>query len=814
MKKQIITVISVALVTLMLFVSYALFFKDNGIDEIGDPFYTLTDDVKNSLSEIDSDVTIVLSDYDENDEYWEMLYRFSNAIVEVNDDFSLETEENSSFSGARIVVGDNKKEIAFDNFFKTLYDGTKYAFDGEALIANTIFSLSGKEEKTIELRALKGYDTDGDTVNETENGKFPYMFPQIADRSEIAYLTIKNQDGEYSVYNDEGDFYFASSRAISYDEEKFALLNSNCRIPLAAGKMELPEGKTFGDYGLSDEGGSTGGYTLMTVNDKDGNYFLHTVYIGNLSASGYYYSRYVGAKFKASIQDGVEDKLVHNLSKDTIYLLPASVVQGSILLPETDIMKTTIVNSITNTEQIFQIDNIRIDDYANDISVTAKNVLDFNAASNLSAIDTSALTKVISDKVWAKEYKSYGDAWYNHIDVFGGFSSSDGKRTYISAALLRQSVKGEYNVKFGLLRDEANGAYLPAKVVLMKSYDGINWHEIEGAEISPSQTDKTVKNYEYSFTDDSVIKYIRIDFDVPLLKNTFVVFDEIRINVDGEDSQPANAVGSQWKLTSPEGLIPEGKNYAYLDMTNFNTFVQNIASLEGERVVGCAFSNNGDATTIKTEVLKEFGLDKPEKHFSFEYASVVTDLYVSKMTEDGKYYAYTTFSGTLNGKQACLTTDVIVEISKENASWLAWDATEYLDHSLISIYLVDIKEMIITDDGVEHKFVLSLNGEGSLSKVTYEDKSLDVQSFKYLYEAMLGVYMQDEYVIPEGQEKEEYFRIKIISDSNSPEYVFYRDSSKCYFTIEGEGTYYVLTEDINRVKSKLKTYISGGVVKR
>ena len=153
MKKQIITVISVALAALMLFVSYALFFKDDGIDEIGDPFYTLTDDVKNSLSELDSDVTIVLSDYDGNDEYWEMLYRFAGAIVEANDDFELETEENSSFSGVRIIVGDNKKEIAFDDFFKKLYDGTKYAFDGEALIANTIFSLSGKEEKVIELRA-------------------------------------------------------------------------------------------------------------------------------------------------------------------------------------------------------------------------------------------------------------------------------------------------------------------------------------------------------------------------------------------------------------------------------------------------------------------------------------------------------------------------------------------------------------------------------------------------------------------------------------------------------------------------------------
>jgi hypothetical protein len=48
-------------------------------------------------------------------------------------------------------------------------------------------------------------------------------------------------------------------------------------------------------------------------------------------------------------------------------------------------------------------------------------------------------------------------------------------------------VKGDYRVKFGLLRDEKNGAYLPAKVIIMKSDDGTNWNSVEGGEISPSQ---------------------------------------------------------------------------------------------------------------------------------------------------------------------------------------------------------------------------------------------------------------------------------------------------------------------------------------
>ena len=75
MKKQIITIASVALAALILFTTYAIFFQDDGIEEIGDPFYTLTDEVKTALNEINTDVTISLNGYDSDDDGWEMIYR-------------------------------------------------------------------------------------------------------------------------------------------------------------------------------------------------------------------------------------------------------------------------------------------------------------------------------------------------------------------------------------------------------------------------------------------------------------------------------------------------------------------------------------------------------------------------------------------------------------------------------------------------------------------------------------------------------------------------------------------------------------------
>ncbi len=809
MKKQIITIASVALAALILFTTYVVFFKDDGIEEIGDPFYTLTDEVKTAIEGVENEATITLKGYDGDDEGWEMIYLFANAIIEANDSISLNT-----------VGGDNKvevsangqsKEIAYNDFFKTLYDGTRYGFDGEALIVNAILSLNGKEEKNISLRAFEGYDIDGDEI--TTSGA-PFIFTALS-RSQISFLTVTNSHGKYSIYKDGNEFYFGSSRAVSYNDEIFSQVTTECRYPVAVGKMDIPEGKDWKAYGLDAEKPETASYTIMSEPDSTNRYFLHTVYIGALSSSGgYYYARYVGGLFEPTGKEGESDKLVHNLSKEKIYFIAKDTVDSAIGLPETDIMKPTLVNPISNSEQVLSIDNIRIDLFGDGVSAIAKRQSDFNPASNLAAVDSSALTKVISDKVSATDYSGYEGGWMKHIDVFGAFTSSDGKATYIDAALAKQSKNGEYKIVFGMLRDESKGAYLPEKITFSKSYDGNNWHEIENGEVSVGHSDASVEKYEFSFTDETVVKYIRIGFDVPQKQNTYVIFDEIRVYVDGDtDAQPSSAVGGTWKLTAPTEYIPEGRNYHYLDMSNFNTFVQTMAALNGEKVVACGFSKDGDASTIDKEILKKFGLDNPDKHFAFDFQGVTTDIYVSKPNDEGKYYLYSTFTGEIEGETINATPDVIVEVSKETAPFLAWDIVEYLDHSLVSIYIVDISKMEIAADGKNYVFDLSLDAEGQLGEVKYEGKNYDVKSFKYLYQSIISIYLQDAYVPNENETSEEYLRVKIYTETNSPELVFYRvSSSRCYFTIDGQGGYYCLVEDVKEARDRLFQYVNGEIL--
>ncbi len=891
MKKQIITVVAVALVAVILFTTYAFFLKDDGIEELDDPFYVLSAEAEKALSDLDDDGDIVLHGYDSLDDNWILLKRFAGVVAKAAD-FDLEEAENPQFTGVEIVYGKEKTtRIEYKDFFKYLYDGTPYAFDGESLLVNGILTLAGRDAQTFELRALEGYDTDGDTVT---NSGLPFMFPAL-DRDKIDILSIsvkedkkeevsdestdvsdesadvsdestdvsdesadasdevsdevseiidetsdvsdttseeektedkkeeektdKKDDGfrTYSLYQVDGQFYFDTSIAIKYNQEAFAKVTTNCRYTTTQGKMKLPEGRTWADYGLDHENPTTAKYTIMTVKDKDGNYSIHSVFIGNKASNGVqYYARYVGGMY-SSESDEEGRNLLHNFTKDNIFFLSASVVEDSICLPQTDLMEPTIVTPITATQALFSFEDIRVEYKDKGIMALAKKLNEFNPASNLSQVDDSSLSKVLSDKKNADDYSAYSKGWKEHLGVFAGFSSSDGKKTYIDAAITRKVEGGKFEVRFGLLRDEANGAYLPSKITFKASADGINWDNIENGEISPAHSDKSLERYSISFNTTKNIKYIRIGFDVPQIAQTYVVFDEIRIYGDDRDAQPTSAIGGNWKLVTPASYIPADRNYEYLDMTNFNDFVQDMGALAGDRVVGCGFSDNGNAvsTLLKKDVLAEFGLDSPARHYSYTYDGAVCDIYVSAKDEKtGKYYAYATYTGEADGKHQVVTSDVIVELSEETYPWLAWEFVEFLDHSLLSMYLVDIPEMEISFDGTEYAFDLGLDGEKALSSVVYDGKSLDVTSFKYLYQHILSIKMYDVYEPTEGdQEPIEYLRIKIHSESTSPEFVFYRVSAtRCYFTVDGFGSYYALVEDVDQVRKDVLNYIAGGTV--
>ena len=808
MKKQILTVVSVALAAILIFVVYTAFFKKDDIELVDDPFYSLTDETRTAVSGLENSHTLELKGYDVDDDGWVALQRMANAFRAANKKIKVKTSEADGFNGVVIDHGDRQDSYEYSAFFKTLYDGTRYAFDGEAVIANSLFAAEGKEKADIAPHAYSGFDTDGDYV--TAAG-MPFIFKGL-DRSGIAGIKLTNGTGEYSIYQDEktGNFYFGDSTVVTYDAEKFSILTTNCRYPVTYGKIVLPEDKDWKDYGLDADSPETCKYVLMTVKDANGNYFLHNVYIGKKAAAGsYYYARYVGG-----LLDG-GNAILQNLSKNFVYYMPANAVEGSLDSPATDVLSAQLVQPLSSVQEVLNVQEVRLDYYADGINAVVKNLSAFTPAKNIAVADSSAISKIISDKVSAADYSGYAGGWKENTGVFAAFTSSDGSPTYLEAALARYSSDGGYTVRIGVLRDDANGALLPGRIYLTASDDGVNYVPV-GDDIIPAQDDKTVKRYEFAFDYAERLRYLRVCFEVPQTAYSYAVFDEIRIYAGDQDAQPTDSTSGIWRLVSPDDYIAEGRNFAYLDMTTFNDLIQGIVALSGDKAVKCGISENGDAHKLDKALLAEYGLDEPDRHYAYTYDGVTTDIYISAPDENGVRYAYSTFTGELNGSIVSYTGDIIVELTETGRDWLGWDFFEILDHSLLSMYIAEIEDMTFSFDGSEYKFVLTATEDGrDIADVSYNGKSFDVKSFKYLYQSVLSVYMQDQYTPAEGETANEYLRVKINAETRSPELVFYRVSAtKCYFTIDGEGSYYALAKSVNTVRDNVVRYVDGETITR
>ncbi len=816
MKKQIITIIAVAVLAIALFIGYTIL-KGSDIDTVSDPTYQLNSTEIKALGSIGKNMDIAIVGYNSKNSDWITTGLFLESIKAANEKITISSQSAEDFSGVIVKSGKETVKIPFNDMFLIRYDGARYAYDTSVVI-NAMLKLDGKQELKANPRALNGYDLDGDDV--IASGR-PYLFPQM-ERNEISMLVINNEHGQYTIFQEKGAFYFGTSRMIAYDEEMFAQVSTHCRHCLALGKMDMPEGNTWETYGLGGESEPSAIYSIVTAPDKNGEYINHTVIVGNISSSGsYYFARYTGGIYKTPEKEGDEPVMVKEFSKDCIYLLDANTVEGSFMIPQTDLMKPSVMNAISDTNAIYGIDNVHFDFYDLGISATALNVSDHNPGDNLSSgsFNANDAIKIIGDKKYAKKgYSAYEGGWQKNLDVFAGFTSSDKNQTYIDCAIMRVPTQGKYEVKFGLLKATADNAYLPNKVTVTYSTDGVNWHTLENGSVSPAQDDKTVKTYTIAFESDKNIKFIRVIFDIPQTAGNYVVFDEIRVYLDGLDAQPSEAaIGSTWRFISPESYIPAGRNFAHTDTNNFGQFIQSLAVLEGERVVDCGFSKEGDASPalLDKEKLAKYGLAEPARHYSFEYDDVTCDFYISAPTEDGIYYVYSTFSADVEGVHTIVSTDVIVELTVASAPWLAWDFDEFLEHALFSIYTVDCTDVkfAVTENGKksEYDFKVVPDGNGSIKTILLGEKDFDVTSFRYLYQTILSVQMQDEYKPSQDELAEEWLRIEIKALTDDLELVFYRVSNaKCYFTVNGSGGYYCLSEDVRKVITNLNTYINGG----
>lgn len=815
-KNQLILIGSVLALAGVLLGVYFLFLR---APEPLPEFYALTASTQETLDGLEqrADVTFCnrekgeLTEAADPDIY--RIYTYATLYANRTGRVKLHFAPKDTFNGVRIECNGQTMEIPYADFYRVrAIDGAVWGFDGEALLTNALLIMTGKEELSLDVRPLAGYDKKSHDVLASGG---VVMFPMVA-RENIDMLDVSCGENEYTIYRDGTSFYFSKYEQLTYNAELFASLLVDCRYVVTAGILENQ--LDYAVYGLANEKELTCKYLLLTKPDAQGYRFFHRVWVGKRDSAGtYYYALYYGGKMDAN------DNVVETYPSPEIFLIPRSNVENNLTQPVENFFEANLVSGISQVDEIYSFDQVHLDYYyydeeLPDLSALILNLPVIDFSDNVTSNDSNAAELLRDKKPYLSSGLSYKD-WTGETDgaYLVGLNSSDGESFSVIAAVTNVASDGVYECSFGLLRDDDNAAFpalLPESVSVRYSTDGINYRKLSPGLDFSSHPEDTVRNYSFRIESEEPVLKIELTFTLPKIKG-YLVMDDIRITANGEDAVPNDALSGVWRMVKGGDFIPEGKNYAYMDSTNFSDFLYSIANLKGDSVAKVGISQRGENKgddVIDMKLLAQFGLDRPAMHISYLYQGVVTDLYISAYDEENAcYYAYSTLTGDVygNGKNVTVCTGFVARLSVSTAAWLEWDPLEMVDHSLVGMFVYEIQQMTVTYDGTEYVFDVKADGN-TLTSVRWGNEELDERSFRYLYLSIVQLNMRDTYTPVEGETPTEYLRVKIKTTSDEKEFVFYRvSSSRAYYTINGSGSYYCLFNSLRNVTTKLRQFVNG-----
>jgi hypothetical protein len=340
-------------------------------------------------------------------------------------------------------------------------------------------------------------------------------------------------------------------------------------------------------------------------------------------------------------------------------------------------------------------------------------------------------------------------------------------------------------------------------------------------------------------------------YSIDDIKVNFLKEDkELKVVLIDDDDDDGTQIFSIWKILSPEELIPIGKEFGNPNSTNFTEFIQSVANLSTETIMeyemtqipvdGAIISgipqeafSSYDKKTIDgfdVDTLKKYGLDNPRLDVSYSYPikdksnneyKVVSRVFISEEQEDGLYYAYSyLYTYDKSGKiKEIVSTGCITSLTLSHVDWLDWGVMDFNNQFLYKNFVYNLDWIEVEYQNEIYRF----NVDGSAEKedvnsvtLVHEGttKDIDVQTFKFLYSSILNIYMVDNYDIAD-EDPNMMCRITIHAGGGSTEMIFYRvTNTKAFYTLNGEGKYYVKANTVFDFLTKYQKVLSGQTLLR
>ena len=159
--------------------------------------------------------------------------------------------------------------------------------------------------------------------------------------------------------------------------------------------------------------------------------------------------------------------------------------------------------------------------------------------------------------------------------------------------------------------------------------------------------------------------------------------------------------------------------------------------------------------------------------------------------------------------------NIVAKVDAETFDFLEWEFIDFVDKPMFQKNINDIETVEIIGKDVHETFTIT--GEDTELKVTPKSTltaltANQLASFKKIYVKLLSLSLED---YTESESTDEWvMTFKVTTRGGLEyEYSFYNYSTRrCYYTVNGEGEFYVLRDRVEKILSDTVLLMSGGEV--
>ncbi len=265
--------------------------------------------------------------------------------------------------------------------------------------------------------------------------------------------------------------------------------------------------------------------------------------------------------------------------------------------------------------------------------------------------------------------------------------------------------------------------------------------------------------------------------DFKLYRNNELFLNIQRIPDENIDK---NDAFNYFKMVYPEGYRVSG--------TNYSSVLETFSDWQNEEVI---------TVEISDDKLREYDLSEPLYEIDYTYKDHESKIYFGSKTDDG--YIYTLSADYMT----------IGKIPFEKVSFLDYDVIFFTDMFLYTKNIDAVSEISVKSKDIDAAFALS--GEGNELTVTRKrtGEAIDTRNFRQFYmtflmakaEGISDIKSQDNLVLTIAVTEK---------DGSSKVFNFYSVSTrKCFYTVNGIGSFYVSRDCVDKIISDAGKLING-----